>query len=282
MKYAYYPGCSGATTAAEYNQSAIAVCKALGIELEELSDWNCCGATSAHSTSYALSHALPGRNLAIAEQQGLDIAVICPSCYSRLKDTQTAVKLGKIEKKAIEELIEKPYEAKYDIRHLLDIVVNAIGLNTVSSLVKKPLKGLRAVSYYGCYLVRPPELTTFDNQENPTSMDRLIKALGAEAIDWRGKVECCGGSLSLTDRERVRRLSTDIAGAALEVNADVIVTACGLCQSNLESRQKLKKPIPSIYFTELMGLAFGIDPEPWFKKHLIDPRKVLKTHNLHG
>ncbi|OGO14487.1 MAG: heterodisulfide reductase subunit B [Chloroflexi bacterium RBG_16_48_7] len=282
MKYVYYPGCSGTTTAAEYNQSAIAVCKTLGIELAEMPDWNCCGATSAHSTNYALSHALSGRNLAIAEKQGLDIAVICPSCYSRLKDTQNAVKHGKISSKAMEYLIEKPYEAKSDVRHLLDLVTNVVGLDTVKSLVKKPLKGLRVVCYYGCYLVRPPELTGFDNTENPTSMDRLMESLGAEAVDWRGKVECCGGSLSLTDREKVQRLSTDIAGAAIEVNADVIVTACGLCQSNLESRQKLKKPVPAIYFTELMGLAFGLDPEPWFKKHLVDPHKVLKEHNLLG
>ena len=280
MKYAFYPGCAGGTTAKEYNKSAVEVCSALDIELSELADWNCCGASSGHSTNYTLSHALTGRNLAIAEKENLPLAAICPACFVRLKDTQNHVKKGVISQNEISELIDKPYTASFDVNHILDIIVNEAGLDAVKQLVTKPLTGLRLVAYYGCYLVRPRELTGFDDTENPKLMDSLLTALGAEVLDWSGKVDCCGGSGSFTDKAMVKELTGKIASAAREVNADMIVTACGLCQANLEARQSGGKAFPIVYFTELMGLAMGFNAGKWFKKHLISPLPILKQKGL--
>ncbi len=280
MKYAYYPGCSQETTSKEYNLSAVEVCKALGIDLFEIPDWNCCGASSCHSTDYWLSHALTGRSLAIAEEKKLDVAVVCPACFLRLKNTWHAVKNEARLREKLPELINMPYEAKYGIRHLLDIIYNSVGTDKVKEKVKKPLTGLKVVSYYGCYLVRPPELTGFDDPENPESMDRLLDTLGAEVLDWRAKVDCCGGSLSFTKRDAVIKLVTGICDAAREIGAEAIVTACGLCHANLETRQTGRNPLPVFYFTELISMAFGFDTRPWLRKHLISPFGLLKSHHL--
>lgn len=280
MKYAYYPGCTQETTAAEYNQSVLEVCQTLGIELAELPDWNCCGASSGHSTDYWLSHALPGRNLAIAEREKLDIAVACPACFLRLKDTQHEFNNEARLRERLPDLIHMPYKAKYEVRHLLDIICNVVGIDKVKEKVKKPLTGLKVVAYYGCYLIRPAELTGFDDPENPQTMDRLLAALGAEVLDWRAKVDCCGGSLSLTKRDVVTKLTAGICDAAHEVGAEAIVTACGLCHANLETRQRGENPLPVLYFTELVGLALGCDARPWLKKHLISPFDLLRRHDL--
>jgi heterodisulfide reductase subunit B len=280
VKYAYYPGCSGGATAREYSQSSVEVSRRLGVELAELSDWNCCGASSAHQTNHTLMHSLTGRNLARAERDGLDMAFICPACYIRMKDTCLKVKENVISKDKMADMIGAQYSAGFDVSHLLDIIVNRVGLEAVRKQVVKPLTGLKVVSYYGCYLVRPRELTGFDDAENPLSMDSLMSALGAEALDWGGKVECCGGSGSFTDKGAVRNLVRGIMDSAREVGADLVVTACGLCQSNLESRQSGGKNIPVVYFTELMGLAFGMDAGRWFRQHLVSPAPVLKEYGL--
>jgi heterodisulfide reductase subunit B len=250
----------------------------MGIELVEMSDWNCCGASSAHSTSRSLAHALTGRNLAIAEKQAMPMAAICPACFVRMRETCLQVKNGSLSKDEISSLIDKPYTASFDVRHILDIVTAET--EAVKKLVVKPLKGLRAAAYYGCYLVRPRELTGFDDTENPVSMDNLLESLGADAADWGGKVDCCGGSGSFTDRSMVKELAGKISDSAREVHADVIVSACGLCQANLETRQSGKNALPVVYFTELMGLAFGLDARKWFKKHIINPIPVFKKRGL--
>lgn len=280
MKYAYYPGCSLEATATEYDLSVRAVCQALGVELEEIEDWSCCGASSGHCTNLRLSHALPGRNLALAERMGLDTAVACPACFLRLKSTRHEVRADAGLKQELERLIDMPYEAKYDVRHLLDIICNEVGIEEIRRNVKKPLSGLRLVSYYGCFLVRPPKVVQFDDPENPQSMDILMDALGAEAIDWSGKVDCCGGSLSLSRGDIVQRLVGKIATQARQAGAEAIVTACPLCLANLESRQA-HQVLPIFYFSELMGLAFGIgEASAWFRKHLVSPVALLSSHGL--
>jgi heterodisulfide reductase subunit B2 len=280
LSYAYYPGCTQETTASEYNESAKAVCRKLGIELVEMPGWICCGASSGHSTDYWLSHTLAGKNLAIAEKLGKDVAVSCPACYLRLNATIHEFKKEPEVRKKLPELISEPFEARSNVRHLLDIIRNSIGLDTVSKQVVKPLSGLKVVAYYGCYLVRPPELTGFDDTENPQSMDGLLQSLGAGVPDWRGKVSCCGGSHSFTLKEKVTGLVSDITSAAREVGAEAIVTACPLCQVNLETRQTGKNKLPVFYFTELMCLAFGIDSRRWLSRHMIDPTSLLLEHKL--
>jgi len=283
VKYAYYPGCSLESSAGEYDRSVRAVCAHLGIELWELPDWSCCGASSGHSTNRRLAWALAGRNLALAERAGLDIAVACPACYLQLRSTRQEVKDNSQNREELVRLIDMPYEAGYDTRHLLDIICNDVGLEELEKRVVKPLKALQLVSYYGCYLVRPPEVVGFDDSENPQSMDKLLAALGAEVMDWPGKVSCCGGGLSLSRREIAGRLVAEISEMARRAGAQAMVTACPLCHSNLEIRQTDGKQnkLPVFYFTELIGLAMGIDGvKSWLKKHLISPFSLLASHDL--
>ncbi len=283
MKYAYYPGCSLESTAKIYDLSVRAVCSNLGIELAELPDWSCCGASSGHSTNYWLAHALAGRNLALAERVGLDIAVACPACYLRLRTTYKEMKDDSQQRDELVKLIDMPYEARYYTRHLLDIIYNDIGPEKLKKRLAKHLGGLKLACYYGCYLVRPPEVVGFDDPENPKSMDMLLDALGAEVRDWSGKVDCCGGSLSLSKREIALQLVAEIAEMAQKAGAEAIVTACPLCHSNLETRQAAsgQNKLPVFYFTELIGLAIGIDEaRSWLKKHMISPLSLLASHGL--
>ncbi len=283
VKYAYYPGCSlESQLAKEFDLSAKAVSRELGIELEELEDWNCCGASSGHSTNTALNHAIVGRNLALAEKQGLDIAAACPACYVRLKHTRHAVLEDAETKARMVDAIDMPYEGKYDVRHLLDIMVNDVGLDAIREKVVKPLTDLKLVSYYGCFLIRPPKVVAFDDPENPQSMDNLLSVLGADVRDWSGKVDCCGGSLALTKREIVIGLVEDLIKMARDVGAEALVAACPLCNMNVDGRQKLSSnPLPVFYFTELMGLAMDLPgSNKWWKKHIVSPVKLLKSHNL--
>ncbi|MDY6906979.1 MAG: CoB--CoM heterodisulfide reductase iron-sulfur subunit B family protein [Chloroflexota bacterium] len=280
MRYAYYPGCSLESVATEYDESARAVCERLGIELWELEDWSCCGASSGHCTNLKLSHALPGRNLALAEEQGLDTVAPCPACFLRLKHTRHAVREDAAVREEVERLIAMPYEGRFDARNLVDVIINDAGIEEIRRNVVRSLEGLKVVSYYGCFLVRPPDVVQFDDAENPQSLDLIMEAIGATPLDWSSKVDCCGGSLSLTRRDIVVRLVGDIAAAARDVGAEAMVTACPLCQSNLESRQG-KGPLPVFYFTELMGLAFGIpEVRSWFHRHLVSPVALLTSHGL--
>lgn len=286
MRFAYYPGCSmGEGTAKEYDQSVKAVCQMLGLELEEIPDWSCCGASSGHSTNYKLGHALAARNLALAEKMDMDIAVGCPACFQRLKGTRHEVKQNASLKEELSKLIGMPYEAKHDVRHILDIIYSDIDIEQIRSRVKKTLSGLKLACYYGCFIVRPPKVVQFDDLENPQSMDILMDALGAEVLDWSAKVDCCGGSLSLSKRDIVTRLVTGIADAARGVGAEAMVTACPLCMANLDTRQKPdgEKALPTFYFSELMGLAFGVsdgEAKGWFQKHLVNPVALLASHSL--
>ena len=281
MKYAFYPGCTQESTAEEFGLSSKAVCRELGIELEEIPDWNCCGASSGHFMDEALADALPARNLAIAEQQGLDTAVVCAACYLRLRATRHKVAGSPEFGKQLADRIGMTYEAKYGVKHLLDIIVNDLGLEEVRKKVRKPLRGLRLVPYYGCYLVRPPDVVGFDDPENPTSMDRLLNAIGAEALDWGAKVDCCGGSLILSRDDIALKLLGGVIERAREVEADAIVVACPMCHANLDMRQKGPGPMPILYFTELIGLALGLsEAEGWFRKHLVNPLTLLKERKL--
>jgi heterodisulfide reductase subunit B len=283
LKFAYYPGCSlESALAKEFDESARRTAEHLGCEMDELHDWNCCGASSGHSTSRMLNHAIVGRNLALAEQQGLDIAAACPACYIRLKHTRQSVSEDAELKQQVIETIGMPYQGTYDVRHLLDIIVNDIGLDAVREKVVKPLTGLKLVSYYGCFLVRPPSVTSFDDPENPVTMDTLLESIGADVRDWTGKVDCCGGSLSLTKRDVVTGLVRDIIDQARDAGAEALVAACPLCNMNIDGRQSLSgNPLPVFYFTELMGLAMGLSGTgKWWKKHMVSPVNLLKKHRL--
>jgi heterodisulfide reductase subunit B len=281
VKYAFYPGCTQESTAEEFGLSTKAVCRELGIELEEIPDWSCCGASSGHFLDETLSDALPARNLAIAERQGLDTVVVCAACYLRLRTTRHKVAESPEFGKQLADRIGMAYEARYGVKHLLDIIVNDLGLDEVRKKVRKPLRGLRLAAYYGCYIVRPPDVVGFDDPENPTSMDRLLDAIGAEAVDWGAKVDCCGGSLILSRDDIAMKLLGGVIERAREVEADAIVVACPMCHANLDMRQSGSDPIPVLYFTELIGLALGLpEAEGWFRKHMVNPLNLLKGKKL--
>jgi heterodisulfide reductase subunit B len=274
MQVSYYPGCSLHGTASEYEASTQAVSGLLGVELLELSDWNCCGASSAHSTNESLAHDLAARNLAIAEREGKDVVVPCAACYSRLK--------------AAENQNQKERKGEIEILSLLEFLTSRDRMEKIKQLKKRSLAGLKVVCYYGCLLVRPPRVTRVANCENPQEMDRLMAALGAEAIPWSYKTDCCGASLVLTRTDIVRRLTQKILDGAKRAGAEAVVVACPLCQANLDTRQEeisresgKEYALPILYFTELIGLALGHgDTGKWWKKHFVDPRNLFAAKGL--
>lgn len=284
MRFAYYPGCTAKSTSIEYEESVREISRCLGIELEEIPEWTCCGASSGHIVNHELSLALPGRNLALAEKMSLGILAHCPACSLRLKNTEYQLKKDPVLKSRIEQDIGMSLQLSHKPKHILEVLYHDVGIDAIRPQVKRPLAGLKVVAYYGCYLVRPPEATRFDNPENPTIMDEILEALGAEVIDWSYKVDCCGGSLSIAKPEIVERLSGRIVRGASEAGAEAIVTACGICQLNLDMRQPkddASVSMPIIYFSELAALAFrSQNIRRWSAKHFVDPSPLLERLKL--
>ncbi len=289
MKYAYYPGCSLHSTSREYDLSSKAVCQALGIELQEIPDWICCGASSGHMTSELLALALPVKNLVLAKEMALDTAVACAACYSRLKVANKVMGSNSDARVPyVDETVGSTYRGEAKVKHLLEVVIDEYGLDALRDKVKRPLAGLRIAAYYGCLLVRPPEVTQFDDPEDPTTMERLISALGAEPVDWPYKTECCGGSLALTRTNVVAKLCHDILRMAADEGAECIMVACPLCQSSLDLRQAQVNRqystdfhMPVLYFTQLIGLALGMGKkELGLSRLIVSPDSLLRAKAL--
>jgi len=280
MSFSYYPGCTDHSTSLEYGLSAEAVFKTLGVELVEIEDWNCCGAAATHSLNHLLSLCLPARNIAIAQStKAGPLAVPCAGCFNMLKRAEYALKNDEAKRKEIEEIVGFTYQPSFEILALIDVIVNRIGLETIQGKVKRPLSGLRPACYYGCALVRHPKVTQLDHPENPQYLDRLMKVLGAEPVEWSYKNDCCGADLALTYSGIVKKLVGKIVSMAKEADAHCIVTSCGLCQANLEMRQETGLPV--FYFTELMGVALDVEKrDRWWKKHMISPKPLLESMGL--
>lgn len=282
MKYAYYPGCSLHSTSKEYDLSTRAVCRELGIELEEIPDWNCCGATSGHATNKELGLALPLRDLAKAEEMGLDVVAPCAACFSRLKAADHLAKDDPGLVKSVAEKTGLAYEGKIGILSMLE-ALSAVPSEEIRARVKRELAGLRPACYYGCLLIRPPKVACFDDPENPTSMDGLMAAIGAEPVEWPFRNECCGASLALSRSDIVVKLAQGILSMAKRSGANCIVAACPLCQANLDTRQAQaeakygeKFDLPVFYFTQLMGVAFGVaEADLGLRRLMVDPTRVL-------
>ncbi len=277
MKYLYYPGCSLKGTNRAYEESVLASFRALDIEIEELEDWNCCGATAYMAVDEMKSFALAARNLALAERQAPDHPTLmapCSGCYLVLSKTQHYLEEYSEVSRTIDGALQAArlsYARQVHVRHPLDILIHEIGVQQISSKVRQPLRGLKVACYYGCQIVRP--YAAFDDQVNPKTMDHLMRTLGAETVDWPLKTRCCGGSLMGTLPEVGVPLSYILLKEALKRGADVVATACPLCQFNLEcyqdkmSRQfKERLEIPVVYFTQLLGLALGV-PERQLGMH---------------
>ncbi|MBU3932041.1 MAG: CoB--CoM heterodisulfide reductase iron-sulfur subunit B family protein [Proteobacteria bacterium] len=281
MKVSYYPGCSLHGTAKEYDQSVRSVSHALGIELEEIEDWSCCGATSAHSTNFKLSIALPARNLIAAEKKAQDVMIPCAACFNRFKTAEHHLGQDPELKAEVEEIVGGRYQGSVAIRNPIDIIVRDIGLEALAAKVVKRLAGLKPVSYYGCLLLRPPDVCRFDDAENPVLLDRILAVLGAEVRPWSFKTDCCGGSLTISKTEIVVRMVDKLMEMAREAGANCLVTACPVCMANLDMRSSGDAGLPVFYFTELAALAMGQEgPEGWFRLHRTDPRPLLKGLQL--
>lgn len=280
--YFYYPGCSLKGTGKSYDKSLLCTFEFLDYKIEELPDWNCCGATSYMAIDEISAFAMSARNLAIAESGGKDIIAPCAACYMILNKAKNYMEEYPDIKNKITKAFEKSgqkeiYKGKVNIKHPLDIFINEIGLKEISFKIQKPLKGLRVFSYYGCLLVRP--FCTFDDPRFPTSLDKLMNVVGAETITHALKTKCCGGALTGTIEEVGLRLSYLILKEAKRKGAHVIVTVCPLCQFNLEAYQsKMEKvyneklSMPILYFTQILGAAFGISEKKLgLSHHLIFP-----------
>ncbi len=289
-RYAFYPGCTLHSTGVEFGVSSELVCQALDLEMVEIPDWNCCGASSAHSMDPALFLALPARNLAQAQKVGLDdMAIPCAACYSRLAAADLALQQDGAFRARMESVLDFEYEGRVRPRSLLDILANDLSREALTARVKAPLEGLKVAAYYGCLLIRPPKYTgRWDDPEHPQTMDHIIELMGAEAMPWSYGVDCCGGSLTLNRSDVVVHLVDRLAIAAHEAGADALVTACPMCMANVDGRQLYRggpplprppkpgyEPLPIFYFTELMALAYGLSLKKVLGKHLVNPRPLL-------
>lgn len=265
MKLAFFPGCSLESSAWDFDHSTRAICRALDIELKEIPGWVCCGSTPAHASNATLATALPALNLQKAEKMRLPVVTACASCYARLRTANHKTSKSAEERARVERVTGKPYNGGVPVFHILDVLVNQYGLDAIRAKVQQSLAGMKVACYYGCLLTRPPEIVAFDNPENPSCMEKLVEAVGADPVAWPYRTECCGASLSMTQPSVVCRLGHRLVSMAREAGADCIVVACPLCQVNLDLRQSdaskahgALPETPVLYITQLLGLALGL------------------------
>ena len=275
MEYSYFPGCAAHGTAIDQHLSTMAVLNALEIGLEELPDWNCCGATPGHTVGGDLALALSSRNLEIAAGQKRPLMVPCASCYSNLRKAAAYRR---------EAGTFDPEGNAVEVISIAALLSEDEVLCRIHNKVKKPLRDLTVAPYYGCLLARPPEPAGAEDAENPLQIDRVAEACGAHAVQWSHKTECCGGPHTLSHPELVEKMSMPLLESARRRHADVIVTACPMCHTSLDSVQwKLRQRtadspvVPVLYLTELVALALALPrPGRWLKKHLVNPIPFLK------
>jgi heterodisulfide reductase subunit B2 len=289
-RYLYYPGCSMEGSAKAYQQSLTAISQTLGLELEEIADWNCCGATEYVGISLTPAYALIARNLALAVRQSNGTGTVvapCSACYLNLakadhymeesprlhRNVNTALQAGG--------LVYEPGSLK--IRHLLDVLINDVGLDTLRQHVTRPLSGLRVAPYLGCMVPRPDYEHRWENHEHPTELDRLLRSLGAEVIDFPLKTHCCGGHMTQIGPSTAFELIRRLVDAAAQYKADLMVTLCPMCQLNIDAYQgemnrhfHTSYRMPIVFFTQVIGLALGKDPrELGFGRELVSARSAL-------
>ncbi|MFQ6068040.1 MAG: CoB--CoM heterodisulfide reductase iron-sulfur subunit B family protein [Candidatus Bathyarchaeia archaeon] len=292
MKFSYFPGCSLLATGKEYDMSMREVSNVIGIELVELDDWNCCGATAAYAVDRSLSIVLPARNLALSEEKEMDIIAPCAACFHFLARANEMLKTKTILRDKVNEVlgvIGLKYKGTIEVRHPLEILVKpfmAPILDKIKEKVVRPLTGLKIAPYYGCLFLKPPSFCKFEDPENPQSLDILVKTVGAISIAWGPyRTRCCGGALQMIREEAMLELSGNILMKAKEYGADCIVTACPFCHLNLDMKQKdisskydLEIGIPVLYFSQLLGLALDINPKKLgLDKIIVSPAKLLKS-----
>ncbi|UCG57297.1 MAG: CoB--CoM heterodisulfide reductase iron-sulfur subunit B family protein [Phycisphaerales bacterium] len=282
-RYAYYPGCSLHSTGSEYDVSFKAVCDKLGIGIQEIKGWICCGTSPAHCTSRLLSLALPYENLCLAEKMGMtDVVAPCAACFARLR---TAIHEANEDPEIagqISEALGKPLPKSVNVLSPLEIFSNGSGLEAA---VARQLPELKVVCYYGCLLTRPSKVMQFDECEYPMAMDELLRSVGITTLEWSYKTDCCGGALAMTRTDVVLKLTRDIFEEAKTVGANAIAVGCPLCHVNLDTRQEeveqeydVQYGLPIFYFTQLMGLALGVPTDKLgLHKHFVSTDELLRS-----
>lgn len=277
----YYPGCSLMSSARELGESLFQMSRLVGSWLEELKDWNCCGASPAHSVNQNYAILLAGRNLVLAERQGIrDLYVICPSCFVRLRTAEKTLIAEPEKNDLLEEAIGKRYQGSVRLRFFLEVGSDN-RLDVFRKAVVKPLKGLKGVLYFGCLLTRPEWITGFDVLPYEDELRRFVESLGVETLDWGYGKQCCGAHLALTKSGHVDSMVDRIRNHARRVGANCMISFCPLCQVNMELRGKNSDPLPVFYVSELIGMACHLPRhEKWVRKHLVDPRPLLAENNL--
>jgi heterodisulfide reductase subunit B len=269
-RYAYFPGCSAETVSASYHLSTVETGAKLGIEFQEIEDWNCCGATPYTNVDELLANTLCARNLAIAERTGLDVVAPCNACFKNLHHANEQLRADADLAEHLNYALEADdlhYGGTTQVHHLIHVFVRDIGFEAIRKKVTHPLKGLKVAAYYGCQLVRPDRGDGFD-PAGPTYFEDLLRAIGAEAVPFPYRLRCCGASLMIGQRRAALAMVRDLLRGAAQAKADVVATACPLCQLNLEAYQQdvnrefgTSYELPVLYFTQLMGLAMGIGPK---------------------
>ncbi len=282
MDLPYFPGCTLSTKAKGYDRSGRAVAKALDFELKELAEWQCCGATFPLSTDNAMALIAPTRLLTQAQAAGGQVTTLCAICFHVLRRTQNFLKGHPDVLDRINWFTEEPYQGQTQVTHFLEILRDKLTWQGLQSKVTNPLKGLKVTPYYGCLLLRPPSEIQLDDPDDPHILHDCLQALGCEVVSFPYQSECCGSYLAVNKPEVPKQLATDILASAQRQGAQAIVTACPLCQYNLDSPQRSLaggawKPIPVLYFTQLMAVALGLPPETWgMENHYVDPLPLFQ------
>jgi len=290
MKLLYYPGCTLKTSAKNLENTAIEIAKVFGYEMQEMKDWNCCGVVSSLTDDDLMHHLAPLRNLIHVQDEGEEkIVTLCDMCYNTLKQTNLRVKEKADDLETLNLFMdrENDYKGGVEILHFLEFLRDEIGFDVVKKHVKKPLKGLKIMPYYGCMLLRPKEVA-IDDSEEPTIFDDLLTALGASVIDNPFKIECCGSYNTIEEKELVSKRAHRITSFAIERDADAIVLSCPLCKFNIDVRGheaekmfKGYKQIPVFYYTQLIAIALGIDKKALeFDNHSVNPIILLEKKGV--
>lgn len=290
MEIAYYPGCSLHASSQLYDIQNKLVFKKLNVDLREIEDWNCCGATSASKTNDFLSVALPARNLGIADATGLsEILIPCSSCYSRTLVSQKRLQEDTSLRETINEELSHKVKGKIKVSSILEVLLPRVASGELSEKATKKLEGLKPACYYGCLLTRfPSDVAVPDDVENPQGMETVCKALGAEPIDWGYKTDCCGASAAVNDADVSLGLMAKILKDAAARGTNCFVTTCPMCQFNVDAYQDqvaekygIRERLPVYFITELMGIAMGMSPQAMqLDRHFVDSMRLLKELKL--
>jgi len=288
MKVSYFPGCTLKTTGKGFERAVRAATAAVGLELVELPEWNCCGATYPLIVDNMLELAAPTHVLVAARNQGLPLTTACTTCYNVLKRTNHFIREHPEERERINAFIEAEYAGEVEVIDILHVLRDRVGFAAVQEKVQRPLTGLKVAAYYGCMVLRPPAEVAYDDPDNPRSLDDLMTALGATPVDFPHKNECCGAYLAIKEPSVTREMVYTVLKAAQAAGAEAVVTNCPLCQFNLDKQQATMhtfqagyRPVPVFYFSQLMGLALGLEGSDYgWERHYIDARPLLGQRGL--